>query len=60
MNEDNDSIFGEKKPAPVNGQPTAPLIISDGKEADETTSAAVNDLPSVAHLPDPAKAPADK
>jgi hypothetical protein len=59
VNEENDSIFGDKKLAAVEGQPTTPLIISDGKEGDEK-SATVKDMPSVAHLPDPAKTPADK
>jgi hypothetical protein len=59
VNEENDSIFGDKKPAAVEDQPTTPLIISDGKEGDEK-SATVKDMPSVAHLPDPAKTPADK
>jgi hypothetical protein len=56
MKEDADSIFGEKrKPvgsgsAPAVEQPTEPLIISDNKEKED---AAVADLPSVSHLPDP-------
>jgi hypothetical protein len=55
--EDNDSIFGDKpKRKPVgsaNEQPTEPLIIRDGREKDDETAAAVADLPSVSHLPDP-------
>ncbi|KAH7401052.1 hypothetical protein DE146DRAFT_654768 [Phaeosphaeria sp. MPI-PUGE-AT-0046c] len=65
MNEDADSIFGDKvKRKPVGGgaaaastaeQPTEPLIIHDNKEKEEEASApaAVTDLPSVSHLPDP-------
>jgi hypothetical protein len=63
IKEDADSIFGEKrKPvgsssAPAAEQPTEPLIISDKRE---TEDAAVADLPSVSHLPEPkdGKAPA--
>jgi hypothetical protein len=74
MNEDADSIFGDKvkrkpvsssaTPATASEQPTAPLIIGDDKEKGEaaasTPAAAVTDLPSVSHLPDPkdGKAPA--
>lgn len=64
INEDNDSIFGDKvKRKPVGSAPITeggreipqePLIIKDNKEKeDETTAAAVSDLPSVSHLPDP-------
>jgi hypothetical protein len=64
INEDSDSIFGEKpKRKPVGSgtpvtpgeeqqreTPREPLIISDGREE---TPATVNDMPSVSHLPDP-------
>jgi hypothetical protein len=56
MKEDADSIFGEKRkpvgsaPATATEQPTEPLIIRDNKENED---AAVADLPSVSHLPDP-------
>jgi hypothetical protein len=57
MNEDADSIFGEKpKRKPVGSaseQPTEPLIIRDGRDKDDETAAAVADMPSVSHLPDP-------
>lgn len=67
MNEDADSIFGDKvKRKPVGSsaaaanaseQPTQPLIISDDKQKEEEAAAApaaaVADLPSVSHLPDP-------
>lgn len=65
VNEDADSIFGDKvKRKPVGSgaatanateQPTEPLIIGDDKEKDKAaaTPAAVTDLPSVSHLPDP-------
>ena len=59
---DNDSIFGDKiKRKPVGSTsatqqnrevPQEPLIIKDNKE-DEAPAAAVSDLPSVSHLPDP-------
>ncbi|KAF1921071.1 hypothetical protein BDU57DRAFT_509656 [Ampelomyces quisqualis] len=71
INEDADSIFGEKpkrKPvgsgAPVAAasteQPAEPLIIRDGEAREGAAAeAAVADLPSVSHLPDPkdSKAP---
>jgi hypothetical protein len=56
MNEDADSIFGDKpqrKPLASNEQPTEPLIIRDDKEKEEQAAAAVADMPSVSHLPDP-------
>jgi hypothetical protein len=56
INGDADSIFGEKparKPVASNEQPTEPLIIRDNKEIEEGPAAAVADLPSVSHLPDP-------
>ncbi|KAF2828343.1 hypothetical protein CC86DRAFT_380303 [Ophiobolus disseminans] len=53
--EDADSIFGDRpKRKPVgssNEQPTEPLIIKDNRE--EEPAAAVADMPSVSHLPDP-------
>jgi hypothetical protein len=60
MNEDADSIFGEKPTRkPVGSasdaaaeQPTEPLIMQDSTEK-EATKAAVADMPSVSHLPDP-------
>jgi len=73
MNEDADSIFGDQvKRKPVGSGaatqqdrevPQEPLIIKDEREKEESTpAAAVNDLPSVSHLPDPrdagGKAPA--
>jgi hypothetical protein len=55
--DDSDSIFGDKpKRKPVGSaeeQLTDPLIIRDGKDKDDETAAAVADLPSVSHLPDP-------
>lgn len=63
INEDADSIFGDKpkrKPVGSGGPPSQgrevpqePLIIKDDKEKEEATTAAVSDLPSVSHLPDP-------
>lgn len=62
INEDADSIFGDKaktasQPAEKTIEaeketPKSPLIIADGKESAET-QAAVADLPSVSHLPEP-------
>ncbi|KAF2133152.1 hypothetical protein P153DRAFT_307651 [Dothidotthia symphoricarpi CBS 119687] len=57
IDDDNDSIFGDKKPATRAVEqdaerPTSPLIINDGREEREKP-ATVNDLPSVSHLPDP-------
>lgn len=58
MDEDNDSIFREKpkrKPvgsAPAAEQPTEPLIIKDNQENEESIAAVAN-MPSVSHLPDP-------
>jgi hypothetical protein len=59
MNEDADSIFGEKpkhKPV-VSGatteQLTEPLIIQDSSQKRDDSAAAVADMPSVSHLPDP-------
>lgn len=62
--DDADSIFGEKpKRKPVGSsttaeQPTEPLIIKDNKEAE--SAAAVSDLPSVSHLPDPTEGKASE
>lgn len=61
VNEDADSIFGDKNKTSKSAQnakqgdeeaPKSPLIIGDGKEAGETT-ATVQNMPSVSHLPDP-------
>ncbi|KAL5115741.1 hypothetical protein ACEQ8H_006349 [Pleosporales sp. CAS-2024a] len=60
LNEDADSIFGEKAKQNPNEsasgavleQPVEPLIIQDSREK-EATKAAVSDMPSVSHLPDP-------
>ncbi|CAO2647731.1 Nn.00g086530.m01.CDS01 [Neocucurbitaria sp. VM-36] len=55
INEDADSIFGDKKKPAKQGEketPKSPLIIGDGKETGES-SATVEDMPSVSHLPDP-------
>ncbi|KAL1800410.1 hypothetical protein ACET3X_000752 [Alternaria dauci] len=60
VNEDNDSIFGDQSKAKTRDSgkitpaspPQEPLIIGDSKEKEEQ-SAAVADLPSVSHLPDP-------
>lgn len=59
INGDADSIFGDKAKTTQNRQgeneevPRSPLIISDGKEQGQSSGAAVQDMPSVAHLPDP-------
>lgn len=54
INDETDSIFGDRPQAPDDDAeiPKPPLIISDGNDP-EGTAAAVADLPSVAHLPDP-------
>ncbi|CAN9094113.1 unnamed protein product [Alternaria sp. RS040] len=60
INEDTDSIFGDQSKAKTRdggkitpaSPPQEPLIIRDSKEKEEQ-SAAVADLPSVSHLPDP-------
>ncbi|RYO59456.1 hypothetical protein AA0116_g6296 [Alternaria tenuissima] len=60
INEDTDSIFGDQSKAKTRDSgkitpaspPQEPLIIRDSKEKEEQ-SAAVADLPSVSHLPDP-------
>ncbi|KAI8937093.1 hypothetical protein NX059_006308 [Plenodomus lindquistii] len=54
MNDGTDSIFGDKPKGNDGdaGEPKPPLIISDGQDSEGTT-AAVADLPSVSHLPDP-------
>jgi HPt (histidine-containing phosphotransfer) domain-containing protein len=61
INEDADSIFGDpsKSKTRDSGKVTPaspaqePLIIKDNKEKEGESSAAVADLPSVSHLPDP-------
>jgi len=54
INDDTDSIFGDRPMAHEGdaGVPKPPLILSDGSDP-EGTAAAVADLPSVVHLPDP-------
>ncbi|KAL6705803.1 hypothetical protein ACN47E_006441 [Coniothyrium glycines] len=66
VNEDADSIFGDKAKTPAaqggaEDVPQPPLILRDGKEEeDDEKPAAVADMPSVAHLPDPKAGEAPK